>query len=253
MIKNDLLKNYLADRLKSIEKQVLAYNKNLDPERLHRLRVEIKKTKALFSFIENTFKQKNNTKKLKSLFHQAGDLRELQINIHLLTKVPQFGEKMLLRLKKKENTLKQGFIKNIPKHRKSLSNFLKGLSVPAELPGEEEIKKYFKEKISKANNKLGNNDRNQMHRFRIRIKELMYIYNFLPDEIKKSVQLDKTYIDKLQRKAGNWHDTYAAIDFFSQQRFSQNKSEYLLKLKQKEKRQFNNLLKYKKTQEKEVI
>ena len=80
-----------------------------------------------------------------------------------------------------------------------------------------------------------------MHRYRSKIKKLLFIYNALPNKIKKEIKLNELEIDKLQKMLGDWHDTYSAINFFSQEQFPMNTAEYILKLKAKEKRQFNAL------------
>jgi len=247
------LNYYFFDRLKCVEQNLYAYKKDMNPERMHILRVEIKKVKGLISFVECTCKEKNDINKLKPLFKEAGDIRELEINILLLSALPQLPEELIIQLEEKEKILVQQFIANNAQYIDSVQRFREEISLPNWLPDEKTIKNYFKKKISKANNKLPSNDRIDMHHFRIEIKEIMYVYNALPKKLQKSVKLNKTYIDKLQIKAGDWHDTYVAIDYLSQQQFPQQVDEYISKLNEKESNQFNELLQYRKKHENAMI
>ncbi|MBK6642354.1 MAG: hypothetical protein IPG39_14570 [Bacteroidetes bacterium] len=70
----------------------------------------------------------------------------------------------------------------------------------------------------------------------------MYVYDALPKRIQKEIELNKAQINKQQVKLGDWHDTYSAIKFLSHEHFSLETVEYVQKLKDKEKRQFNALL-----------
>ena len=242
-MEKNLLNNYVFDRLKSIEQNLSNYMKDKKPECLHRLRVELKKTKAVFYFTDNIYKEKYDTTKLKPLFHKAGKIREMQINIHLLSSVSDSPKILIEQLKKNETILMQQFVKNSSRSILLIKNFVKNVCLPEILPSKKTIVNYFKKERSKAKKILRHKKREDMHGYRKKIKKMMYVYNALPKEIQKQIELNETEINKQQKKLGDWHDTYSAITFFSHLNFPMQKSEFILKLKEKEKRQFNALCK----------
>ena len=84
IMKKNVLNSYVIDRLLSVEKNLSAYAKDKHPEHLHRLRVDIKKVKAVFSFVDKVYEEENDTNDLKTMFDDAGKIREIEINIQLL-------------------------------------------------------------------------------------------------------------------------------------------------------------------------
>ena len=70
----------------------------------------------------------------------------------------------------------------------------------------------------------------------------MYVYEMLPEKLKKEIGLNKTKTDKLQEKIGLWHDTWTAYNFLSRQSFSKQIKDTLSELKEKEKKQFAMIL-----------
>lgn len=242
-MEKNLLNNYILDLLESFEQNLSAYTKDKKPECLHRLRVDIKKLNAVFSFAKNIYKEKHDAIKLKPLFIKAGKIREMHINIHLLSAVPHPPERLITRLKKKENILIQRFIKNSSRYNLLIKNFREKACLPEILRSKKAIITYFKKERRKANKILQHKDREGLHRYRKKIKKIMYIYNVLPKRMQNKTELNEAEINKQQKKLGDWHDTYSAINYFYHEHFPMRTSKYILKLKEKEKRQFNTLLK----------
>lgn len=242
-MEKNLLNDYVVARLESIGQNLSAYTKDQNAECLHRLRVAIKKIKAVLYFAEKNYKEKYDATQLMSLFHKAGEIREMQINIHLLSTVPLIPKRLIAQLKKKENILIQQFVKNGAKSLLLIKNFGKETCLPEKLPSKKAIINYFKKERKKANKIIPQQkEREVMHKYRKKIKKLMYIYNALPERMQKLIKLNITEINTLQEKLGQWHDTYSAINFFSQPQFTLKTSQHILKLKEEEKRQFNTLL-----------
>ncbi len=241
-MEKNLLNNYVLDRLGSLEHNITTYAKNKNPECLHHLRVDIKKIKAVFSFAENIYKEKYDTKKLKPLFRRAGEIRELQINIHLFSTDPHPLKRLINQLRKKENILVEQFIKNGSRFEMIVNHFSRKACFPELLPGKKIIIEYFRKEKKKANKILRQKDRESMHTYRKKIKRMMYIYNFLPERMQKTIALNHEEISRMQNELGNWHDTYSAINYLSHVHFPVKLSKHILKLKEKEERQFNTLL-----------
>ncbi|MDN3677794.1 CHAD domain-containing protein [Flavobacterium paronense] len=240
-MEENLLYYFVTNFLSTTEQCLTAFAKYQKPEGLHRLRVEIKKIKAIVYFAQDVYKVKNDLTKLKQLFNDAGTIRELQINIQLLSAIPNSPERLITKLQNRENILIRKFIRNGPKYIRQINEFHKELCLPKILDGKKPIKKYFKKEKEKANKLLEIADRKLLHRYRTKLKKMMYVYNALPKKIRLEIELNSLTIKKQEKKLGDWHDLYSAIRFFSHENLPMKTMEYFLKIQEKEKKQFISL------------
>ena len=185
-------------------------------ETFHELRVEIKKLKALFeliAFCSKKFKTRKTFKPFRTIFKEAGKIRELQLQQTILEKQPNFHL-----LKKYPNRLKKQEIKKT-KNFFSLANKL----LIKKLKGKYRkiiylIIKISKKKVNRYRNKTRKEIKKlirrntfkkmQIHNFRKRLK--VYEYN---DKIGNPNQQNKLIPDKnmLSAMLGGWHDYEVAI------------------------------------------
>ncbi|MDG1276071.1 MAG: CHAD domain-containing protein [Algoriphagus sp.] len=242
-MENSLFNNYLFDLLDSLEQNLSAFITDQNPESLHRIRIDLKKIKALFSFAEYMNKEKYDAAKLKPLFGEAGEIREMHLNIQLLSSAPQPPKRLITQLKKEKNILTQEFIENGSGYIKLVKDFKGGICFPEIRWRKKRIIKYFKKEQKKTNEILQNIDREGLHEYRKKIKKLVYVYNALPKKIQNKIDLNEAEITKLQKRLGDWHDTYSAIHFLSRKPLPLKTAEYVFKLKEEEKRRFNKLVK----------
>ncbi len=240
-MKNKLLTSFVLDNLQSIEQHLSSFIKEKKPKYLHRLRVDIKEIKAVYSFSDYVYKKKYNTGKLQALFDKAGKIRELQINIHLLSLFPRSPKRLIYQLKLKVNTLIQQFIKKGQWYIEHIADFRKAVCFPEKKLGKKIVKRYFKKVRNQAAKTMETIDRGGLHRYRIKIKKLMYVYKMLPQNLQKKIRWNEVLIKKQQHKLGEWHDTYSAVNFLSQKHFPKRTTEYISKLKDRERHQFNVL------------
>ena len=240
-MKKKLLYRQVRAHLKSIEKYLCAYSKVAKPRYLHLMRLDIKIIKALFSFAKDLSKESYGTIDLKIIFQKAGEIREIQVMIKLLNSSLIIPEKLIDQLEKKEKDVKNQFLENISKYIVIVKNFRKKMSFPIIVMDKEIIKSFFETELIKANQKFQSNDREGLHQFRKSIKKLMFVYEALPKKIRNEVVLNKRQINRLQKKVGNWHDTYSAIDFLSNHYFLKIPTNFLSKLKKKEQKKFKAL------------
>ncbi len=240
-MKKNLLNHYVDNQLNSIEQNLILINKDNKPEYLHQLRVSIKRIKAIFSFAEDVFKEKFSIAELKPLFNKAGKIRELQIHIHLLGLFPNPPRKIIKELKQKEDSLSQQFIKNCNRNIKLINNFREHSDLPDKLPNQKVIIKYFNVEKKSATKKLKEFERDELHKYRIKIKKLMYVYNFLPKKTQKEIEFNKVKIKRQQEQLGDWHDNYATINYLSRIKLPLITLKHVLKLKEKEEKQFNTI------------
>ena len=131
------LPGYFKKLEKSINKKLKKQVMNYDKEDYHKLRVDIKKLKALMNFVEfccGDFKQKKILKPLKKIFKQSGKVREFQLEKSILDSYRQFFSlkgymaKLNSRIKKEQkkfsDTLNKKLQKNVRKNLDETHSFL---------------------------------------------------------------------------------------------------------------------------------
>ncbi|MHB9054590.1 MAG: CHAD domain-containing protein [Paludibacteraceae bacterium] len=239
-VKSNLLNSYVNDRIKTIKRQLYSFQKKREPSCLHQIRVEIKRIRAVFSFAEKMYGQYYDANALRQLYQEAGIIRELQLIICLISEYPDYPKLFISGLQENENELTEEFAGNIPAYIESINSFSENVSLPAALPKKKVIRQYLKKQGQKAILELDNKGKENMHRFRKRLKKFMSVYDLLPHELQKSIKINKSDLDKMQEKVGIWHDTYSAIRFLSKQSFY-GKDNFISRLGAKEERQFRNL------------
>ena len=52
----------------------------------------------------------------------------------------------------------------------------------------------------------------ELHNCRKELKRLIYRMEILPEQLKRELNLNKQYLEKLEEKIGKWHDTVIAIE-----------------------------------------
>ncbi|MGZ5283451.1 MAG: CHAD domain-containing protein [Bacteroidia bacterium] len=239
-MKSKIIASFISNHLKSVERQLYGFDKDRKIERLHSLRVDIKKVRAILSFIEKIYREKFDSSSLKLLFKNAGEIREFQITIELLSLLSLPPQSVIFQFKKEQDSLQQQFINDISQYLHLVRKFRKRTFLDFLMPDKKIVRKYLNSRRKKAARNFNSHSRAKMHRFRKLIKKVMYVYAILPEKMKKLVELDTALIDKVQKDVGCWHDTYAAIGFLSRNIFEEM-DEYISLLKQKEAREFESL------------
>jgi CHAD domain-containing protein len=241
-MKNNILNHHIVIHLNSIERNISSFEKNKKTACLHHLRVDIKKIKAILSFAEQVYPLKYDAEILKPLFKQSGKIRQIHIHIRLLLLFPLPPQKLIEQLTKKENSLTRQFIKRSSSYVRIIKLFKKYIGLPRLLPDTKTIQNYFKKEQRKANKIVKTKKAEGLHRYRAAIKRLMYVYNILPNKTQNKIELNIQKINKQQEELGDWHDTFATVQLLSHKHLPASTAEYFLKLKEKEKKQFNALL-----------
>ncbi|HNU87776.1 MAG TPA: CHAD domain-containing protein [Ferruginibacter sp.] len=236
------LSGYITRRFAAIKQNLYGFAETKKQEHIHFLRVDIKKLRAVLAFLgKMNGKKKYSGKVLRKLFNDAGILRENYINRSLFKTVSCSG-RLLTALSENENLAETEFIDKMPGYRAAVERTEKKLRLSGHKPKKKELKKYFISKASNAENLINDRtDKKNIHRFRISIKKMTYVYYALPARLQKSTGLDADYLDKLQILAGRWHDRYMAVRFLERNKLGS--AIYIDKLKLQENRQLNLLVK----------
>lgn len=201
--------NYLKDRERSIKDFIIQKKQPKHPEDLHKLRLEIKKTRAtvsLLSAVNKSIKAKERLAPFRALFKQAGKIRELQLHESYLEKhkilpdLPAYRKfiqsstdselKRLVALKKDKTLMK--FAKTPSANgRDQLTINEEKLQDHLMVEQEHILHLLHKEKLKIS----------ETHDLRKRIKSYHFLSSLLPPKKKLLKKLDE-----FQELLGTWHD-----------------------------------------------
>jgi CHAD domain-containing protein len=205
----EIIRSYLKKREETITELLNSRKKSHEPENFHQLRLEIKKTRAALSLLSTCTSSVDFKKKMspyRSLFKQAGKIRELQLHKSYLHKhsepeeMPVYNKTLDQQTNheiKRFSALKnQKEIKELALNNGSLklSPFnINQNTLEDSLEKEQEsiLKLLVKTKLKVP----------EVHDLRKRIKSFHFLTSLLPIKKKKL-----KHLDEFQELLGKWHD-----------------------------------------------
>lgn len=204
------IREYSKKQMNSALDLLEQYKINSSEEALHKLRVSLKKIKAVLQYLQTIHPSK--TKKIKHslrpLFREAGALRELRLRINWLqkkhyTKLIESGQ--LLKKLEKKGAL---FTADTDKWEKILIRNQKKLSTLTKKEHQHEIYFYVLS-LKIAVEETPPKNATEWHEYRKLIKHLLYTLHWLSDAGRLNLLSVRMYkhFDKLQEAIGLWHDT----------------------------------------------
>ena len=204
--------NYFVMRHAKTKRLLTAFASMGNLEDLHRLRVEIKKTRAFFHLLKrcnttNSYKQ--YAEGLRPIFASAGRIRYKQVTQQLLEnlkgrRMPGNLAKTIDHLESKKLLTKSNeIIKQLDVNAEVLKSHFKNISA-------KKIIRYYESQLKKTVKVFSQNtSKKEWHKTRMRIKRLIYLYELLPVSVTRKLQLDIPYLKKLEDSIGKWHDLAA--------------------------------------------
>lgn len=216
MLKKEKQQKYFEKRCGVIVACINNFCISKNPEELHKLRVEIKKIKALAELAQNCTKEQHLEKDvhaLKKIFRHAALIR----NAHLTIKFIAQHKIINARFKKEQSAVFETqsalFCSAINKYlalvKKLKKTLPKNLSVIKNDILLKEYKKQFKKLTKHFQSRL---PEKEMHTSRKKIKRLLYTYKVLNNPVKKKFNLNEAYLNKMQTIIGKWHDIIMEIN-----------------------------------------
>lgn len=209
---------FISTQLKAVEQHLKEFKKDRNTEHLHQLRVDIKKVNAILDLINSTYHVKYDKKIVQKIFNKSGKIRELHLNGMLIKRLQGEPDSVVNELEKREIALEHILIKCIPGYLKRVKKFRKYTDYSIHLPSFKVIGKYLEKKLEKAQKRFDEHTRRSVHKARMKIKELLFVYAVLPVKIKNKLGIDVDFLNDLQAQLGDWHDYYAAIQFFEEEK-----------------------------------
>jgi CHAD domain-containing protein len=205
----NIIRSYLKKREETIIGLLRSKMKKPEPENFHQLRLEIKKTRAALALLSSCASSIDFKKKMspyRSLFKQAGKIRELQLHKTYLHKHSGPGDMPVYNKAIEKQTSEEIKRFSLLKKQKELrsitlnSNSLRlspininenTLETSLEKEQENIVKLLAKEKLKVP----------QVHDLRKRIKSFHFLSTLIPIKKKKL-----KHLDEFQELLGKWHD-----------------------------------------------
>ena len=214
-------------------------------EDIHQLRLTIKKMRATWSLMElishGALSKKSYSSLFSTLFDEAGEVREAQVN---LTLVQKSNALYLLPyadfLKETENRANKKLLvaihtfdfKKFEVLNSKLLPVMKGIPVEMALGKSAAFVLNKIKKVEKLKNHLPNN--RKLHKIRIHLKAAIEILTIM-DKFNDAVSLSKYHkkFKIIDRQIGKWHDNImllTSLNYFTNQNLEENNIQYLMNL-----------------------
>jgi CHAD domain-containing protein len=218
MKKKEELK-YLDREWKAIKSHLKSFSETGNQEDLHKLRVQVKKVRAMLYLFEDTTGNNGllkNFKPVRKIFKHAGSIRDAHINL-------QLSEQYQLKNEGFETGQQQIIEEGTSAFKHKAKVYIKNLKysfkqVKKNLPHvhNKAIAQYYKKQLDEiAAGMAVGSFTEDMHQNRKLIKILMYNYKLADDALEGHLKFNVAYLDKLQDIIGQWHDNVMAADLFS--------------------------------------
>jgi hypothetical protein len=198
---------YAGRRFKNLETHLVSYQQVPEVEILHKIRVEIKKIKALLQFTNYCVKGFRAHKAFipfRTIFRKAGEIRQPEVfyKLLLLYQIKGVPDKEIPHATR-TSQLSAAFTHNIPRLMKAVKrheDMLKG-SFPE--VSKSRLRKYLKKREKQLRTQLYPKlSLKRLHKTRKVIKEILYLSGIEKNPGKK---LHK-FLDEAETLIGQWHD-----------------------------------------------
>ena len=208
------LLGYSRSRFKSLTKLLEKSKEGLNPQSIHRIRLELKKIKSVYCLLDfcvRRFNYSREYKPLRKMFRKAGDIRDYDVlhQLYVRYKIRNYSKNISEKTNKKNKRMAafsqnaEGYIMDAEKQERRIKKYFKEFS-------SRDLEDYFLRIENKLSAKLFPQFReDDLHGLRKHCKEIIYLSEAGKD--KKQLVRIKLY-DKLQDIIGQWHDKRVLID-----------------------------------------
>lgn len=203
----------------AIRDDLNAIPKGVDQEKVHALRVQIKKLRAAIHLqISCSGNKPKEYRYFAKTFSRAGKARTAYLHMVLMEPFAK-DEKELALWQEEADLLLKKFQAHAAAYLLEAEQLLSKLKQAKQSFSDKKIKKYFNALAGEIEKKLlHTKGKKTYHHLRKRIKLLLHNYDLLPESRQKKIGLDIKYLDMLQQKTGDWHDAYMALCFFREEK-----------------------------------
>lgn len=198
---------YARKRFSNLETELISYQHIPEIETLHRIRVEIKKIKALLRLIKyctRKFKAHKTFVQMRSMFREAGEIRQPEVfyRLLLLYQIKGVRDEAVPNARRTAR-LSAAYIKLIPEHLETVTEQRKVVEKSARKVTRDCIEKYVRRRKKELRSELYPSlQLDNLHQSRKTMKEIIYLSGLGKGGRKKQ---NRFYRD-LETLVGQWHD-----------------------------------------------
>jgi CHAD domain-containing protein len=219
MLNKKDIQDWINKKCDAITRHLNSFCTTYKDEDLHKLRLEIKKIKALVFLLEKT--SKGNIPPfaeigLSDLFKHTGRIRDAQQRIKLFTQHdvnnPSIINQQQEIKQKEERELfqrKQEYQLQIERARTLLGDY------SASIKNKEALELIRKQYDKLAISLPGTIEISDLHNQRKKIKRFLYMLDILPETLTQGLRFNKEYFEEVAKKIGDWHDSILAADLLN--------------------------------------
>ncbi|WP_423738094.1 CHAD domain-containing protein [Chitinophaga caseinilytica] len=201
--------NYLIKRWLLIRRHLMAYSASGNQESLHRVRVEIKKIKALLQFTGSTGGRKNapaQPRALRKMFRRAGKIRDAGIHLQLMQQYHITDAAFSAGETQAIEQLSAAFREDVAHFDKSLRQTFRKLLGALRPVRKRDVRRWLSRKVGAIAGMVASPGTDQLHPARKEVKSLIYFLGMLPGRLSRRSKINVSYLDQLQEAIGKWHD-----------------------------------------------
>ena len=212
------LEKYFAQREKNLFNHLHDFELMSDEVSLHDLRVEMKKLHAIIKFLRSIYSKpriKKPANTLRSIFQEAGEIREYQIISQWLQKNNFIMIEQVYFPADQLKYLIKEFQQDTEYYKEKFKEVIESIRLFIENTNEILAEQYFID-INAQLEQLCRKDLPQAewHKLRKLIKQRIYAYNWITHKTENE-DPNFSYYQKLQETIGLWHDLIIIKDTFS--------------------------------------
>lgn len=185
-----------------------------DTEKLHQLRVNAKKIKALAKLYQacSTHGKSFDIKQLQELFHTAGNIRLAELNIETLNKYGSENAALIQQQKELIAKQSQELCNQRNNYNKSLKTLRKRFRRNVSNVKNKAILSYYRKNLNNLKNGFAPPIRiNSLHNCRKIIKKVLYPLAVMPASLVNKMNINEKYLNEQQDLIGKWHDAIESL------------------------------------------
>lgn len=205
--------DYFRERWESFLHHYEQFARRTNAEDLHRMRVELKKIRAVFFLRKETQHQslKNAAALVRKLFRMGGKIREAQVNAQLVKRAGTGSVEFFTAHRNTVAKQSKALTRFVSRHADELITVSTKVWKSARtIPGSK-IRKLNKKLLSEVHAAFYPRLKiRELHEARKQIKRMVYLHGML--STKDAAKLDAPYelLRKLEEETGKWHDIIVA-------------------------------------------
>lgn len=221
MLTKQKQRNYFEERWNNAFVFFAHFAKKTNEHDLHRMRVELKKIKALLKLHEKLGGKaapESGMKALQKVFSQAGDIRNAQVSAQLLKHHHGGSAKFFTEQRKQVAHKAKKFVSETEHNMGKLTELKMSIWKNFRNIPSNDLTRSFNRQLKKAGACFSPRLKvKELHNARKLIKRIVYTYNALNKKTAEQLHLNTDYLHNLENQIGKWHDVEVTQDLLKKQ------------------------------------